>query len=348
MMLAGVRIAWLAGCGLLTACGLLQLSEASARAATDSGYPVVSLGGVEYIDLNAFCARFGFSAAPLRNHKIVFKSAWTTLELEVNSREQSINGVRVFFGEPLRTSRGRAMVSRIDADLLLAPILRPGLDQAKVPALRTIILDPGHGGRDSGMVNPRLKLREKVLTLDTARRTARLLEAQGYRVILTRTGDSYVDLDKRAAFVARHRADLFISLHFNAVESSAHQVTGIETFTLTPQRQFSTGDSSRKGAADAARQNPGNLHDHWNTVLGYTLHRGLRDDLQAADRGLKRARFKVLTLAQCPSVLLEAGYLSHDGEARKIASPAYRQKIAAAVANGVKAYANLLAAAEKR
>jgi N-acetylmuramoyl-L-alanine amidase len=351
MMLAGVRIALLARCGLLAACGFLLPADGPARAASRPAGAAVSsltLGGVEYTDLSAFCARFGFSAPAINNRQVVFKSAWTTLALEINSREQRINGVRVFFGEPLRTSRGRVMISRIDADLLLAPILRPGFEQARVPALRTIILDPGHGGRDSGMVNQRLRLMEKTLTLDTARRTARLLEAQGFRVILTRKGDSYVDLEQRAALIEKHRADLFISLHFNAVESGADRVTGIETFTLTPRRQFSTGDSARTGTAAAARANPGNLHDHWNTVLGYTLHRQLRDDLQASDRGLKRARFKVLTLARCPAVLVEAGYLSHEGEARKIATPAHRQKIAAAVADGVKAYAGLLAAARKQ
>lgn len=344
-------------CSLLTALGLLFLTDAVTREgagatagrATGAALPGVLLNGVEYVDLGALCARFGFSAPDsIRDRKIVFQSSWTKLELEIDSRDQRINGVRVFFGEPLRMSGGRAMVSRIDADLLLAPILRPGVDQAKVPPLRTIILDPGHGGRDTGMINTRLKLFEKSLTLDTARRTARLLEAQGYRVILTRKGDTYLDLDQRAALIERHRADLFISLHFNAVEAGADRVTGVETFTLTPRRQFSTGDHARAGVTDAAKANPGNLNDHWNTVLGYAMHRRLRDDLQASDRGLKRARFKVLTLARCPAVLVEAGYLSNDSEARKIAMPAYRQKVAAAVANGVRTYAALLEAARKR
>jgi N-acetylmuramoyl-L-alanine amidase len=87
----------------------------------------------------------------------------------------------------------------------------------------------------------------------------------------------------------------------------------------------------------------GNRFDHWNTAASYAMHRELIENLKVSDRGLKRARWKVLVLAPCPATYVEAGYLSNDGEARKVATPAYRQKLAEGISSGVKAYAATLA-----
>jgi N-acetylmuramoyl-L-alanine amidase len=315
------------------------------RVAIAASPDAITLGGVDYVDLGAFCERFGLrlrgrtsAAGP-----VVYGSKWSKLEFEVDSRDQTINGLRVFFGDPVRRYRGRVWLSRIDAELLLTPMLRPGADQPRVPALRKIVLDPGHGGNDSGKTNDRLKIAEKDLTLDTSRRLKKLLEAQGYEVLLTRADDRYVDLPARPAFARRARADLFISLHYNSVAARASGVTGVEVFTLTPQHQYSTADSAHDDDQGARIALPGNAHDHWNTVLGASIGRELLDDLKVPDRGLKRARWKVLTLGPCPAVLVESGYLSNDAEARKIATPAYRQRIAQAIAEGVRAYGATLA-----
>jgi N-acetylmuramoyl-L-alanine amidase len=305
---------------------------------------VVRLNGVDYVELAVFCAGLGLQprAAKSTDKKLYFEGRTGALELEVDSRDSAANGVRFFLGEAVRSFKGRVWIARIDAELLLTPILRPGLNQARIPELRTIVLDPGHGGRDAGKVNPRLNLAEKNLTLDTAARLKKLLDAQGFKVVLTRTADRYLDLIERAETAGRLRADLFISLHFNSVQSGAERTTGVEVFTLTPQLQFSTSDPSHVEVAEAKKSNPGNKSDHWNTVAGYALHREMLKALQASDRGLKRARLKVLVLAPCPAVLVESGYLSNDAEARQIGTPAYRQKIAEAIANGVRTYAAML------
>ena len=136
---------------------------------------------------------------------------------------------------------------------------------------------------------------------------------------------------------------MFISVHFNAVGSNVERVSGSETYTMTPQYQRSASET-RRDSMDAIA-NPGNVNDRWNSIIGYHMQRSMLNNLKTSDRGLKHGRLAVLRLARCPAVLVEAGFLSNTAEARKIATPAYRQKIAQALADGVKAYAGALAAA---
>ncbi len=298
----------------------------------------VTLNGVQYVDAVAFGKRFGLNAtwtAPQK--RLVLSSRYTRIELEADSRDIRVNGARIFMGEGARYHGRTLRISRIDAERLLTPILRPGAGQRTMRPVKTIVLDAGHGGRDPGMVNKRLKLQEKTLALDVVRRIEKILTRDGYRVVLTRKNDTFVELGERPGLANRLGADVFVSVHFNAVASNVENVSGTETYTMTPQFQRSAGDNSR-GSMDGIA-NPGNENDHWNSLLGYHLHRSLVNDLKTSDRGLKRGRLAVLRLAKCPAVLVEAGFVTNTAEARKIATADYRQKIAEAVAAGVKQYA---------
>ncbi len=262
--------------------------------------------------------------------------------LEAETREAEFDGVRVFLGAPAEMRQGELAISKIDYLRLLTPAVRPGQGAGKPPGLKTIVIDPGHGGRDTGKVNARLRVLEKEMTLDTARRLKVLLEAQGYRVVLTRDDDRYVELTDRPAVADRVDADLFLSLHFNAVEADVERVTGVEVYTMTPQHQLS---ANRQPDDQVTVHNPGNFNDHWNVVLGFAVHRDLLAALKVPDRGLKRSRFAVLRLARCPAVLIEAGFLSNDAEAARVATQGYRQQIAVAIAAGVRSYGAALAQA---
>ncbi|MCC5024494.1 MAG: N-acetylmuramoyl-L-alanine amidase [Candidatus Synoicihabitans palmerolidicus] len=107
---------------------------------------------------------------------------------------------------------------------------------------------------------------------------------------------------------------------------------------MTPWHQRSTSSHEAHSSDDV--DEPGNRYDAWNRLLGFEVHEALQEKLTPVDRGLKRARFAVLRLAECPAVLVEAGYLSHEEEAQKIASEPYCSEVTQAVANGVIAYAN--------
>jgi len=338
---AGVLLLWLAVAGDLPA-------QNSTRPPPTRPLPTVRLGAAEYLNAADFGARFGLKA--LRSgdgRKLTLQSKWTKIELEVDTRESAINGVRVFLGEAVRDHRGALHLSRIDAEKLITPLLLPGSGQTDIPVVRTIVIDPGHGGSDPGMQNKALRLDEKTLALDTALRLKKVLEQQGYRIVLTRQDDRQLarskkeDLQRRGELTLSAKADLFISLHYNSVESGADRVTGVEVYSLTPQFQYSHSDPDREDST-AAIANLGNRHDHWNALLAYHIHRELLSGLKASDRGLKRGRLAVLRVASCPAVLVEAGFLSNDAEARKIATPAYRQKVAESIAEGVRIYANLV------
>jgi len=200
-----------------------------------------------------------------------------------------------------------------------------------------IALDPGHGGKDTGTQNRKLKLDEKTFTLDVALRLRALLRKQGYKVVMTRTDDRYIPLEERSEIANKAGADLFISIHFNSVEN-APSVSGTEVYAMTPQYQHSS--STSPGAKDSMARTayPGNRNDPWNAVLGYSIQNQLLAKLGTEDRGFKRARFAVLRLVKSPAVLVESGYLSNPAEAHKIATPAYRDNIAEGIAAGIRAY----------
>jgi N-acetylmuramoyl-L-alanine amidase len=300
----------------------------------------VRFGHVEYVDAADFGARFGLKFEWLEEEKrFQLNRAAVKWEVRVDSRETMIDGQRVFLGDPVRLSRGRPYFSRIDVERLLTPILQPGWGETRVPALKTIVLDPGHGGKDTGKVNERLQVQEKDLALDTALRLKKRLEQDGYRVALTRQDDRAIELTERATIARQEKADLFLSIHYNSVEHDVERVSGVEVYTMTPQHQLSA-DQKPDDQVDIS--NDGNRYDHWNAVLGDVVHRQLLRELKVSDRGFKRGRLAVLRLAPCPAVLIESGYLSQDAEARKIATSAYRQKIADAIADGVQAYAAIL------
>ena len=305
------------------------------------------LDSKNYVDARAFLARFGLKASWVERNKIMrLQSSVARIEIEDDKRDVIINGLRVLMGEPAVERDGALYVSRIDAEKLFLPLLSPSsVASPPAPALRVIVIDAGHGGQDTGTQNKSFRLDEKTFTLDVALRLRALLAQQGYKVVMTRTDDRFVELPRRAEIANQAGADLFISIHFNAVAGSP-TVRGSETYVMTPQYQRSTS-SPKRDASDNVN-NPGNRNDPWNALLGYHMHNQVVDALHGEDRGFKRARFAVLRLINSPGVLVEAGYLSNNDEARRIAAPAYRAALAEALAQGVRAYALAITTAKTR
>ncbi len=321
---------------LLVGSSALAGSAASKTTISGSG-STIQVAGIGYLDARAFFTRFGLKAAWIeRGQSMRLQSSVARIEIEDDKRDVNVNGLRVLMGEPAVERDGTLYISRIDAEKLFLPLLSPSsVASPAPPALRVIAIDAGHGGQDTGTQNKAFKLDEKTFTLDVAMRLRALLVQQGYKVIMTRTDDRFVELPRRAEIANKAGADLFISIHFNAVAGSP-TVRGSETYVMTPQYQRSTS-SPKRDASDNVR-NPGNLNDPWNALLGYHMHNQVIDSLRGEDRGFKRARFAVLRLVNSPAVLIEAGYLSNNDEARRIATPAYRAALAEALAQGVRAY----------
>ncbi len=224
---------------------------------------------------------------------------------------------------------------------------------AREPAL-TIVLDPGHGGEQEGALAAD-GAKEKDLALDITRRIAARLKRLGAKVVLTRTGDIAVPLANRAAIATAIRADLFLSVHLNSMPSAEQRrhSHGVETYFL------SADATDTHASAVAARENAdrlagepepdpddpvaGILDDLQDAAslqassrLAYSIHEKLVGRLRAEDRGVKQAPFYVLAGARMPAVLLEVGFISHRDEVRKLRSRAYQDRIADAVAEGIR------------
>jgi len=196
-----------------------------------------------------------------------------------------------------------------------------------------VVIDPGHGGSNTGARSVLDGRWEKEFTLDWGLRLAALLSAQGWDVILTRKTDTDVSLSERVALAENVGADLFVSLHFNSVNGTNH-TGGLETYCLTPVGLPST---LTRGYDDTVTVvHPNNAHDTANLQLAVRLHRALLEETGLPDRGVRRARFMTVLQGQDrPAVLLEGGYLSHPDDARKIANPQFRQRLAEAVARAL-------------
>lgn len=310
--------------------------------------------GTVNVDLVDAAERFGVKAAVLdAGKKVVLTGPGGKVELEVNSREIEANGVRVFLGTGVIARRGKTYVSRIDFDGCLLPLLQPARIPVRPPAPRVIAIDPGHGGVDNGMQNEALGLKEKVLALDVAQRAKKVLETAGYKVVLTRTDDRIFssekrkDLTARAAFANRAGADVFVSIHFNSLFPDT-KTSGTEVYVYSRRGQRS--DSSHGyGEEDDSRDDAAavNRFDAWSTLLANKIHRAVIGELKTADRGQKTKHLLVLQDVECPAVLVESVFLSNPVEAKRAATPAYRQQIAEAIADGIRDYAAVVAARAK-
>ena len=169
----------------------------------------------------------------------------------------------------------------------------------------TVVIDAGHGGYDRGGV-PGQRIAEKDKTLDVAQRLRRILQTDGYRVIMTRDRDVFVSLGTRVAIANSYRNATFISIHFNC--SSRGGANGIETY-------YYRGDSAG---------------------LAASIHRNVVAGAPTENRGIRRRGFYVLRRTAIPSVLVECGFLTNPTEGRLAQSDSYRQKLAEQIARGIR------------
>lgn len=224
--------------------------------------------------------------------------------------------------------------------------------------VRTVMIDPGHGGRDPGAVRytktggrKSLDLIEKEVTLRLAKMLGSKLEALGYKVIYTRNTDEYVSLEDRAVTANLKGADLFISLHANANTNS--KVRGFETYYLGKARN----DLVLKLAAKENGVDPAKISDTQKIVMDLVHSfkieesKGLAGLVQkntvgslkrhygdVRDNGARSAPFFVLIGAKMPAILIEVGYTTHPTEAERLKSEKYLSRVADGVIQGIEAY----------
>jgi N-acetylmuramoyl-L-alanine amidase len=255
-----------------------------------------------------------------------------TMIFEIGSREASWRGIEIHLGFPPEVIDNQIFIHGLDLRKNLEPLLTG--KPFTFGTNRVLVLDPGHGGSNTGTHNLTDGRFEKEFTLDWAFRIQSLLATNGWTVFLTRTNDMYVTNSTRPLFANAHHADVFISLHFNSAAPDTTQ-SGIEIYCLTPTGMPST---LTRGYNDFWTDHYlNNAYDAENLQLAVRLQTALLHGSGEEDRGVRRARFMdVLHDANCPAILIEGGFLSNPQEAKKIEDPEFRQKLAEAVAGALK------------
>jgi N-acetylmuramoyl-L-alanine amidase len=216
-----------------------------------------------------------------------------------------------------------------------------------------IVIDPGHGGHDTGTIGPN-GLLEKDLVLDVGKRLGKLLESRlGADVVFTRSDDTFIPLESRTSIANQEQADLFVSVHANS--SRDPDARGVETyylnFTSSPEalevaaRENAASDKSIHELQDlvkkiALKEKVEESHEFASDVQ-QSLHAALSAKSSGVrDRGVKKAPFVVLIGANMPSILAEISFLSNPGDERRLKTPDYRQRIAESLYRGISRYVN--------
>lgn len=300
------------------------------------------INGRNYVALGEWARANGLNAAwSRRGAEIIVTNRSTRLVFDVDSAAAEINGVNVRLSFPVANVKGTPFIAQLDVDKTIRPLLFPAryLTPEKIT---TICLDPGHGGKDSGNRVGGLFFghSEKTCTLALALELRDQLKRAGFKVILTRTKDAFVELPARPALANRNGADLFVSLHFNAAQSGKNVVDGPETYCITP---VGASSSNAQGEGGGSRATTANRYENNSLLFAYQMQKALGQNLRADDRGVRRARFAVLRDAAMPAILIEGGYMTHPAESKKIFDPAYRKQMAAAIVRGILSYQKLVA-----
>ncbi|MBB5351147.1 N-acetylmuramoyl-L-alanine amidase [Haloferula luteola] len=313
---------------ILFACTLIARAEWEQR----------EINGRGYVSVESIKAYYQFTSLKRTGKGITLEDSKTRLNLSVGGVECLMNGIKFVFSYPVVESAGKSWISRIDLVKLIHPVLRPTFIE-NAGTFRTVIIDPGHGGKDAGATNRYGT--ESRYNLQVAKLLKQQLEAAQFKVVMTRSDDHYLTLQQRVdvANAVRENA-IFISIHHNSGRSAAR---GIETFTLSP---VGVAHYGRGLKASDFRAATGNSHDSANVALATAVHGMLLSKLAdktsgkqyTLDRGIKRARFSVLTGVRHPSILVECGFMTNPYEAKLIHDSGYQRTLAKLIANAVSRY----------
>jgi len=216
---------------------------------------------------------------------------------------------------------------------------------------KTIVLDPGHGGKDPGAVGYK-KYREKIIVMQIAKNVQSYLKKRGYKVYMTRGQDKFIKLSNRTKYANKKNADLFISIHANAAESK--KANGIECYFLSKSRSSRASRvAAKENSADISAMNKYgkksflNILNHHKIVasnkLAIDLQRGMLGSLNkhyknVRDGGVREGPFWVLVGAQMPAVLVEVGFISNKMEAKRLVNSQYQKRLAMGIADGIERY----------
>lgn len=318
---------------------------------------LTSINGAFYAPLGKFCDKYGFDysiddvskiAEIRKDHMVVKVMPDTSVSL--------VNGVVERFSPQTKLYKNDIYIPPSLAEFLLKKIVKKKgvvvTTAVERPILKRVVIDAGHGGKDPGAIGPG-GVREKDIVLDIAKRLKDELERRGdFQIVMTRSDDRFITLDKRTQIANKERADLFISIHANS--SKTRSARGFEVFYIS-----NTADDTSRAVTAASKEDIvfGNDNGLNSTYLNTTLWdmrlnenreeakelahyicNASKDGLCVINRGVKSARFYVLKTTNMPAVLIEVGFVSNRQEARNLKKSDYRQKVAETISDGIMFY----------
>ena len=307
----------------------------------------LEIDNIDNISINDKKDSVNIKISNKENTKITY--SLSSKELIININNQSTNNTNTASVIPnKKESKSSEMPSTLPSSI------SSSIENNSKEKNKVIVLDAGHGADDVGAVGPN-KRYEKVVNLNVTKYLAALLKQRGYTVYLTRNNDTFIKVMDRTILANEKNADLFISVHTNAVpKEKANEVDGIETFFLSPAR-------SERAKRVAELENKTDIREMSNSSKDVFLESLNRPritashkfaiDVQAGilqstrskykdikDSGVREGPFWVLVGAQMPSILVELGYISHPTESKRLYDKDYQQLLANGIANGVDSY----------
>lgn len=217
---------------------------------------------------------------------------------------------------------------------------------------KIVVIDPGHGGKDCGAMGVN-KTCEKSVVLNIGKYLRDILKERGYKVYMTRSSDKFVKLRQRTSFANDKNADLFISIHANAIVDNKDSLEGVESYFLSTARSEKAKNvAALENKDDIETMNYFSKQSFLNTLntqriiasnrlaidIQYGMLQSLRKDYKIVDGGVREGPFWVLVGALMPSVLLEVGYITHPTEGKRLTQTKFQKNIARGIADGVDNY----------
>ena len=265
--------------------------------------------------------------------------------------EDNINLRTIYF-----VNKNRVVLKVLDIDKKKSKATISKAVKAYKPGLnRVVVLDAGHGGKDSGAIGSGKNMYEKYSVFKVTKYLETVLKQRGYKVYLTRNSDRFIKVRNRTILANKKHADIFISIHANAAhKSKVRKLQGIETFFLSPARS----ERAKRVAALENKSDVTKMSGSTKKAFLESLNRPritashkLSIDIQrnmlyearlqykdVEDGGVREGPFWVLVGAQMPSVLIEIGYITHPIEGKRIFRKKYQEALAVGIANGIDSY----------
>jgi N-acetylmuramoyl-L-alanine amidase len=297
-----------------------------------AGWELIRYEERDYVTADSIHKFYRFHNLDVTGKSVWFRSPVLVMKAALGSQDLLINNIKFVLSDPVLELRGKPCFSRLDLCKLIDPVLRPSYI-GSASQFDTVIIDPGHGGHDGGARG--IYGYEKDFSLKLGLALKADLERKGLKVLMTRKNDTFISLGDRVKFANKVPNSIYVSLHFNSGKPTA---TGIETYALTPQ-----GASSQYGArAVDANSFNGNRRDSENIALATAVHASVVHHFKLIDRGVKRARWSVLTGLERPGVLFEGGFVTNANDAKFIAADNFRTEMASTLGQAIMNYRRAL------